>query len=249
MKKTHFYGILILVVIGAWAFFVFRADTTDQKEATDYKNATYTIAGEQVVLTDGISETNTTTTRYFGNEVMYDFNGDEKEDVAFLLTQETGGSGTFFYVVAALKTDEGYLGSEALFLGDRIAPQTTEVNEKGQIVVNYADRAPGESFAVKPSVGKSVVIRFDANTLQLGEVVQNFEGEVGPEGIALLRTHFINQFEILAVEKVGQPIEGFEPGMFLTVFSKLDEKDFDGVEAAQGVYTLQPNLSIQQHKQ
>ena len=45
--------------------------------------------------------------------------------------------------VAALNTEAGWIGSQTTLLGDRIAPQTTELsqnpNHKNVIVVNYAD--------------------------------------------------------------------------------------------------------------
>ena len=85
-------------------------------------------------------------TRYFGNEIRHDLNGDGREDVVFLLTQETGGSGVFYYAVAALDTEQGYVGSEGLLLGDRIAPQTTEIGTGNIVIVTYADRAPGKAL-------------------------------------------------------------------------------------------------------
>jgi heat shock protein HslJ len=124
-------------------------------------------------------------TRYFGNEARGDFNGDGREDVAFLLTQEPGGSGTFFYAAAALDLPTGLVGTEAVLIGDRIAPQTTEARPDGVIVVNYADRAPGESFATRPSIGKSLWLKLSPTTLRLGEVVQEFEGEADPDVMAL----------------------------------------------------------------
>ena len=159
----------------------------------DEKNATYEINGQKITLVKGVSEVadipdsaSQTVTRYFGNEVRHDLNDDGREDVAFLLTQETGGSGTFFYVVAALNTPNGYTGSQGFLLGDRIAPQTTHMDEgqtvegrtrKNVIVVNYAVRNPGEPFTTRPSLGKSVWLKLDPATMQFGEVAQNFEGE------------------------------------------------------------------------
>jgi hypothetical protein len=97
------------------------------------------------------------------------------------MTFNTGGTGTFFYVVAALNTVNGYVGSQGLLLGDRIAPQTTEMSQNPRhvnvIVVNYADRKPGEPMVTEPSVGKSIWIKLDPKIMQFGEVVQNFEGE------------------------------------------------------------------------
>lgn len=187
----------ILVSIGvlmafAAAFFAFNSFIYHEKQgegpATSPKDATYVIDGQVVTLANGVAETEVapgsaskTITRWFGNEVVADLDGDGIEDTAFLLTQEGGGSGVFFYVVAALKKGEGYEGSQAYFLGDRIAPQTTEMSQNPKhervLVVNYADRAPGEPMTASPSVGKSVWLKYDADNNQFGIVVQDFEGE------------------------------------------------------------------------
>ncbi|MDD5738476.1 MAG: hypothetical protein PHY72_00905 [Candidatus Pacebacteria bacterium] len=130
-------------------------------ENSDYKNISYEINEQTITLKDGVAETeivpgsaSKTITQYFGNEVKGDFNGDGLSDVAFLLTQNSGGSGTFYYIVVALKTANGYQGTNAILLGDRIAPQTTEF-QNGDIVVNYADRKLDEPMIATPSVGVS----------------------------------------------------------------------------------------------
>jgi heat shock protein HslJ len=158
----------------------------------DHRNIEYTIGGRPVLLVDGVAEEPAApgsaariVTRYFGNEVRGDLNGDGREDVVFLLTQESGGSGTFYYAAAALDSPQGLVGSQAVFLGDRIAPQTTELRADGVIVVNLADRAPGESFATPPSIGKSIWLKLDPATLEIGELVQDFEGEADPDVMQL----------------------------------------------------------------
>lgn len=177
----------------------FYAYTHQQKQpqvVMDYKNATYTIEGTPVTLVNGESSVEAApgsaskiVTKYFGNEVQTDLNGDGRVDVAFLLTQSTGGSGTFYYIVGALNTGNGYVGTDAVLLGDRIAPQTTEISQnpaqKGVIVVNYADRAPGEPMTAQPSIGKSIWLKLDSQTKQWGEVAQNFEGEADVSKMAL----------------------------------------------------------------
>ena len=105
-------------------------------------------------------------TRYFGNEARGDLNADGREDVVFILTQEPGGSGTFFYAAAALDSDRGFVGSHAVLLGDRIAPQSLAIQPNGTIVVEYRERAPGESFATPPSIGNTIHLRLDPATLQ-----------------------------------------------------------------------------------
>jgi hypothetical protein len=127
----------------------------------DYKNLTYVIENTPVALVNGYSEmpaaqgsASNIITRYFGNEATGDLNGDGRQDAVFLLTQETGGSGTFYYVAAALGTASGYQAANTIFLGDRIAPQTTEL-ANGIITVNYADRPAGEPMTAQPSLGVS----------------------------------------------------------------------------------------------
>lgn len=127
----------------------------------NYKDATYMIDGREVTLVSGVAEieaapdaTTRTITRYFGNEAHGDVNGDGVEDVVFLLSQDFGGSGTFYYVVVALQVNGGYKGTNAVLLGDRVAPQTTEIHGS-EIVVNYAQRAPGEPMTARPSIGVS----------------------------------------------------------------------------------------------
>lgn len=186
--------ILILATVATalvFGFLLFGTSTDEegQSSSTDeYKNAEYVIDGQQVKLADGVSEVEAApgsvskiTTRYFGNELKTDLDNDGVEDVVFLVTQEQGGSGTFFYAVAALKTEDGYVGSDGYLLGDRIAPQTTELSQnprhKNVVVVNYMDRAEGEPMSVSPSVGKSVYLKIDRMSMQWGIVEPDFEGE------------------------------------------------------------------------
>ncbi|MEI8130663.1 MAG: hypothetical protein WCG55_04140 [bacterium] len=166
MKKTLFVvvGIVVLVLF-VGIFWVSRLATTPTQIQGSYKDATYSIDGTPVTLVNGFSavsiapgSASMVTTRYFGNETFGGLNNDGTPDVAFLLTQNTGGSGTFYYLVAALKTANGYQGTNAVVLGDRIAPQTTEITN-GTIVVNYADRKQGDPMTTAPSEGVSKYAR------------------------------------------------------------------------------------------
>lgn len=180
--------IILVILIGGWYALGGRFSTHSNKNTGDYKNISYSIDGHNVRLVHGVAEkeaapgsASKVVTRYFGNELVTDLNGDGREDVVFLLTQASGGSGTFYYAVAALNTPGGYIGSDGYLLGDRIAPQSTNVsqnpNQKGVVVVNYADRAPGEPMSARPSIGKSAYLKLDTEHMQWGVVVPNFEGE------------------------------------------------------------------------
>ncbi len=152
-----------------------RPTTAATKAGQDPQNATYIINGQPVTLVNGAAEKEAApgsaekiVTRYFGNAVEVDLNSDGKMDSGFLLTQTTGGSGTFFYVVAAIQNPDGtYQGTNAIFLGDRIAPHSTNVdpNNPAQFIVNYADRATGEPMSAQPTQGVSKTFKFDNGTL------------------------------------------------------------------------------------
>jgi hypothetical protein len=66
-------------------------------------------------------------------------------------------------------------------------------------------------------------------------VVFDIGQEIKPEVQAVFRTTLKNE----VVAKQGQPIEGFEPFMFLKVFPGLTESDFEGAEASIGYYTME----------
>lgn len=189
IPRKYVYGGIILsavVVVVGLEFLV--KPVPPAPELIYYKDATYQIAGESITLTGGYHEsvpvgegTSKTITRYFGNELFTDLDGDGDQDVAFIITQETGGSGTFYYAVAALQNELGFVGSDGYLLGDRIAPQSTNLSpnprHKYVVVFNYADRAPEEPMTTQPSIGKSAYLKIVPETMQWGIVEPDFEGE------------------------------------------------------------------------
>lgn len=190
MKTQTLVGLTaaLVVALGAWYWFE-QSSAPAPTAPVGYKNITVTIDGQPIALVDGRAPSvpgsvSKVVTEYFGNEATGDLNGDGIPDTAFLITQNPGGSGTFYYVVAAIKTPTGYQGTDAVLLGDRIAPQTTEITD-GKLIVNYADRAPGEPMTTKPSIGKSLYLKLDPATMQFGIVDQNFSGEADPSHMAL----------------------------------------------------------------
>jgi heat shock protein HslJ len=225
MKKIIMGILAVAVVLGA-GFFILNSYIYKEKQgagmAMNHKDATYVIDGRPVSLVNGMAETEAApgsatkvVTKYFGNEVRKDLDADGREDIVFLLTQETGGSGTFFYVVAALNTENGYVGSQALLLGDRIAPQTTEAGDGKMVIVNYAERKQGEPMTAQPSVGKSLQLLLDPELMQFGEVVRDFEGEADPARMSL----DMKKWEWVRAEyNDGRVISPKQPGKFTITF-------------------------------
>ncbi len=170
-KKLIIFIVLAVIVAGAAIFYRGAGAPGKKIAVVDYKNGTYVINGAGVRLANGRAETEVAPgsaskliTQFFGNEARGDFNGDGTTDIAFILTQSGGGSGTFYYSVAALKTPDGYIGTNAVLLGDRISPQTTEFRD-GEIIVNYADRMPGEPMTARTSLGVSKYLRVENGNL------------------------------------------------------------------------------------
>lgn len=175
MNKKLLIASTIFVLIGVGFFFSIKnfqkipiAPISPQGEKQfDPRNAIYEIEGRKITLTNGLSEVEISPgsaskiiTRYFGNEAKGDLNGDGREDIAFLITQDGGGSGLFYYAVVALKTPVGYKITNTFFLGDRIAPQSTEINTNAlELRINYAERKPNEPMTTKPSVGVTKILK------------------------------------------------------------------------------------------
>lgn len=170
-------GVIVLLVAAFYGFnsYIYNEKQGDGGLVENYLDATYFIGGVPLYLNEGGVD-------YFGNEVSGDLDGDGDLDKAFLVRQVSEGSGTFYYLMGAINDGGKYKGTNGMLIGDRIAPQTTEYRDLGvpygaRVIVNYADRGPGEPFTAQPSFGKSLYAKYSSATNDFGEVVQNFEGE------------------------------------------------------------------------
>ena len=124
-------------------------------------NATYTIENRQISLKNGISEleiapgsASKQITSVLWVPTRGDLNSDGLNDYAMILTQNSGGSGTFYYVVAGISSPNGIIGTNGILLGDRISPENISI-DNGRILVNYAERKIDEPMTAQPSVGVS----------------------------------------------------------------------------------------------
>lgn len=228
MKRSAL-GLCALAIIagGVFALASYERGGGPDAAAADYKSIEYGIDGKKVKLDNGFAQEEAApgsaskiTTRYFGHELRADLNSDGREDAVFILTQETGGSGTFFYAVAALNTEDGYVGSEGYLIGDRVAPQTVELSRdpghENVIVVNYADRAPGEPMTAQPSVGKSAWLKLDPQTMRFGTVERDFEGEADPSAMSLSMKEWT---WVSALYNDGRKVAPNRPGDFTLTFA------------------------------
>jgi heat shock protein HslJ len=121
----------------------------------------------------------------FGEPMYGDLDGDGDIDAALLLENEPGGSGTFYYAVFAIFGNNGtFTSTNALLLGDRIAPQTLALKE-GNVAYNYAVRKDSDPMSTPPSIGKTLWVHYDKSSNQIGELVKDFEGEADTSKMTL----------------------------------------------------------------
>ena len=184
MKKYIIYTlgaifgtILLILIVGIIKFNFSDSDTAFNKESVlkqderasyDVKNVTIKIVTTNVTFKNGISELTdegadaNTVIKFFGEPV---YNG--QNEAYFYITQDSEGSGTFFYAAAAQKKDGKWQGTNAVFLGDRIAPQNINIID-GIANFNFADRIKGQPFSSPPRHG--VTKRFSISDGMLKEV-------------------------------------------------------------------------------
>jgi hypothetical protein len=140
-----------------------------------YLDVTYIVDDESVILVDGRAEHSAAPgsaiqirTSILERSPRYsDLDGDGDEDVALVLVQDLGGSGTLSYLVVAVQANGRYVGTDAVFLGDRIDSVYLTAHG-GLIDVRFRDRATDASFADAPLESRMVRARLAG--FQLDEV-------------------------------------------------------------------------------
>ena len=173
------------VITGLFALFALAGGASAQPAfapATDPGNASYLIEDEVITLSAGRAAHPVVTgsaeqveTRVFGAPEWSDLDADGVEDAAVILVHRTGGSGTFLYIAAAMRAQEGFIGTNAVLLGDRIAPRSLQIRN-GVLLASYADRQPGEPMSAAPTVAHTKYL-----TLQDGKLVAAPAFDAGTE--------------------------------------------------------------------
>ena len=149
-----------------------QAIPTPENEITlgsDPLNISYEVGGTVVKLVDGeyegvIPGSAAKVVTSVWDVYIDSLTQEGRDDAAVILVQNPGGSGTFYYIAAGIDKGDGYLGTNAIFLGDRIAMQTVEIDNM-QIIVNYTDNVEGDSMADGTSVGVSKWFVVDGDKL------------------------------------------------------------------------------------
>ena len=185
-KQVRYIKLIVSVALLVTALFFFLNKNTahsptssgvsEQQSSATYSSpldAVYLIEGQEVKLTNGkiekgipFSATSSMkiTVSAFGEPRYADLNSDGAKDAIFFLYEDLGGTGTFFYVAAAVNEGEKYRGLNAIYLGDRIAPQTIDALN-GKAAVNYAVTKDSDPMTARPSVGVTKYVKIEGGKL------------------------------------------------------------------------------------
>lgn len=207
MKNTKLiWGVVaVIIVVGVVLFIKFKSNNVAPVVVnSDPLNISYIVSGQTFNLVDGkaeivIENSNTKNTlAVFGQPVYGDLDKDGDNDAAILLVNNPGGSGTFYYAVLAINNDGKYVATNTMLLGDRIAPQTLEIQD-GHALYNFAERKITDPMTTQPSIGKSVWVYYNVKDNTIGEWVKDFEGEMDDQ--TMVNAYIRANIKTLAPEK------------------------------------------------
>ena len=140
--KVLFFIILLLLVVAIYFEQVSGMATQSKQQGEDIP-----------VLTIAT----TTPPQYFGKiEAEGDLNSDNKDDVAFVIPRiDTDTKGLSYYLTTALSSGRGHVGTNLIFLGNKVDPQKIDI-ENEQITVEYIDDADKNASSTKKMYFKVV---------------------------------------------------------------------------------------------
>ncbi|MEN8252548.1 MAG: hypothetical protein ABFQ53_03145, partial [Patescibacteria group bacterium] len=188
--------------------------------------ATYNIEDEEVSLVEGVVEKEiaSQTSSKIITEITSDAaEGDLQQgtlDGACILSQDPGGSGTFYYVGAVLEqSKEEYLATTNTYLlGDRIIVKEIKI-EEGAIFVTYLTRKEEESMAALPTV--EVKKKFEIEEDKLVEMMIEKEEELEKSDADLETTETSSEEE--PEKNAGKPSAHEDSGETQLVGGDKDE--------------------------
>ena len=161
MKKLF----VIVIILGTIGLLYYMRENSNDSPATatvetddrtfrpNASSATFTFDEGTVTLSQGHFENKDDfeETTLLPETAYGDLNNDGKNDSVVLLARSGGGSGVFIYAAVYISGPINYKGTNALFLGDRIAPEDISI-ANGVVTISYLDRREDEALAAEPTI-------------------------------------------------------------------------------------------------
>jgi hypothetical protein len=166
-------GLIVVLAIGSCSLETRSGPTVAivKNWPADPLDSTYWIDGREIRLRDGRFEMPAApgsaakiTVSVFDTPAFGYLEGDGEIDAAVILVYQGGGSGTFYYIAAALNRADGYEGTNAVLLGDRVMPHAVRI-ENRVIIADFSDRARGEPMAARPTIDVTKHLYLDGDRL------------------------------------------------------------------------------------
>jgi hypothetical protein len=168
MKKLVLSLVILALAVLGWYAISRRGETQSKVKLEQVTsrpspaNATFIFEDGPVTLKGGVSSVYPTpgsaiaTETSLSDDIEFgDINNDGKNDAVAILMQNSGGSGLFIFIAAYVSGNVAYKGTNAVFVGDRVSPQSLRINSDGTITLTYLDRKADEPMAAAPTVEKT----------------------------------------------------------------------------------------------
>lgn len=176
MKKIRISLIAAIIISSVLLLTACTRGTSDSKAevVAGALNSSYMLEKESITLVNGVFEKKAAPnssavnkTQVWEQPIIGDLNADGIDDAAICLINTPGGSGTFYYIAAAIKDSntKNYKGTNAVFLGDRIQLSKISI-ENNIITVVYNKAEAGKAITAAPSVTVSKKFKVENGLLK-----------------------------------------------------------------------------------
>jgi hypothetical protein len=162
IKRRLIWATVIILVLWVVVYAISKNATPQTSPSAaasapniDLADITYNVGGTSYALNDGVAITPEPNSSAQDMLRLYQatrgsLNGDGEQDAAAILINETGGSGTFYYLAVAFANGST---TPAILLGDRIETDSVAI-QNGVVIVRYKDRDASQPFSTAPSINK-----------------------------------------------------------------------------------------------
>lgn len=157
-KKSNKVAMSTLVIFAL----VFAAGFFEQK------NTAVFVLQEETNIASSVIATDKSLKKYFGMEAFGDLDLDGIDDVAFIIPREDDKEGQIYYMTASIRENNGYSGTNLIFLGYNLKPE--KINIKNNIIIlDYIEESQ------EATTTKSFYAKFEDGRLKVTDLVTSVE--------------------------------------------------------------------------